>query len=136
MSLFTDLNDTKTILNWTGTVLTETITGKSYRNTFQREQEFALLVAVNVITENGITGLYLEDVLDIAYHIGRTAEGEVMNGDFKKAYSVMKYGYENSSKRGKAANALLYHLVLCCKRLNKKEDIDIYEKKLQSIEKI
>jgi nitrogen regulatory protein PII-like uncharacterized protein len=95
MSLFTDLNDTKTILNWTGTVLTETITGKSYRNTFQREQEFALLVAVNVITENGITGLYPEDVLDIAYHIGRTAEGEVMNGDFKKAYSVMKETAEN-----------------------------------------
>lgn len=63
MSHFKDSNNTKTILNWTGTIINEEVTGKCYRSTFQRSQEFALVVVINIITENNITGLRLEDVL-------------------------------------------------------------------------
>lgn len=52
---------------------------------------------------------------------------------YKSAYNVLKYAYENSSKRGKAAKSVLYHLVLCCRKLNLKEDIESYEGKLQSM---
>lgn len=51
------------------------------------------------------------------------------------AYNILKYGYENSSKRGKVAKALLYHLVLCCRKL-KTEDTVNYEEKLQNLEKV
>lgn len=36
---------------------------------------------------------------------------------YKYAYKILKYGYEKSSKRGKASKAALYHLVLCCRKL-------------------
>lgn len=53
--------------------------------------------------------------------------------EYKSAYNVLKHAYENSSKRGKAAKSVLYHLVLCCRKLNLKEDIESYEGKLQSM---
>jgi hypothetical protein len=53
--------------------------------------------------------------------------------EYKCAYNVLKYAYENSSKRGKAAKSVLYHLVLCCRKLNLKEDVESYEGKLQSM---
>lgn len=52
---------------------------------------------------------------------------------YKSAYNVLKYAYENSSKRGRAAKSVLYHLVLCCRKLNLKEDMESYEDKLQSM---
>lgn len=55
---------------------------------------------------------------------------------YKNAYNVLKNAYENSSKRGKAAKSILYHLVLCCRKLQFKEDIENYEELLQGIEKI
>lgn len=55
---------------------------------------------------------------------------------YKYAYIILKNAYENSSKRGKAAKSVLYHLVLCCRKLNIKEDIENYEGLLQVIEKI
>lgn len=55
---------------------------------------------------------------------------------YKYAYIILKNAYENSSKRGKAAKSVLYHLVLCCRKLKIKEDIDNYEGLLQVIEKI
>jgi TolA-binding protein len=56
--------------------------------------------------------------------------------NYKHAYLVLKHGYENSSKRGKAAKSTLYHLVLCCRKLKYEDDIAIYEGQLQFIEKI
>lgn len=56
--------------------------------------------------------------------------------NFKIAYQVLKYAYENSSKRGKVSHAILYHLVLCCRKLKLDDDVKNYEEKLQSIEKI
>lgn len=55
---------------------------------------------------------------------------------YKYAYNVLKNAYENSSKRGKAAKSVLYHLVLCCRKLQFKEDIENYEGLLQVLEKI
>lgn len=55
---------------------------------------------------------------------------------YKYAYNILKSAYENSSKRGKAAKSILYHLVLCCRKLQFKEDAENYEGLLQGIEKI
>lgn len=54
---------------------------------------------------------------------------------YKYAYIVLKNAYENSSKRGKTAKSVLYHLVLCCRKLNFREDIENYEGLLQVLEK-
>ncbi len=54
---------------------------------------------------------------------------------YEAAYNVLRYGYETSTKRGKVAKALLYHLVLCCRKL-KTEDVSSYEEKLQNIERV
>lgn len=54
---------------------------------------------------------------------------------YRYAYSVLKYGYENSSKRGKTSKSILYHLVLCCKKLKLEDDINTYEAKLQHMGK-
>lgn len=55
---------------------------------------------------------------------------------YKYAYNILKNAYESSSKRGKTAKSVLYHLVLCCRKLNIKEEIENYEELLQVIEKI
>lgn len=55
---------------------------------------------------------------------------------YKYAYIILKNAYENSSKRGKVAKSVLYHLVLCCRKLKIKKDIENYEGLLQVIEKI
>lgn len=60
----------------------------------------------------------------------------LLKKNFKMAYQVLKYAYESSSKRGKISHAILYHLVLCCRKLKLDDDIKNYEEKLQSIEKI
>jgi hypothetical protein len=54
---------------------------------------------------------------------------------YQYAYTVLKYAYENSSKRGKSSKTVLYYLVMCCRKLKLKDDIKNYEIKLQSIEK-
>lgn len=54
---------------------------------------------------------------------------------YESAYAILKHGYEASTKRGKAAKALLYHLVLCCRKL-KTEDMTSYEEKLQNLERV
>lgn len=54
---------------------------------------------------------------------------------YKYAYIILKNAYENSSKRGKAAKSVLYHLVLCCRKLNIREDAENYEGLLQVMEK-
>lgn len=95
MSHLTECNNIKYVLNWTGTVIDEEVAGKCYRGTFQRGQEFALVVVVYIITENNIIGLSLEDVLDIAYHSERVAECELMENDYRKAYDIIKETAEN-----------------------------------------
>lgn len=55
---------------------------------------------------------------------------------YKYAYNILKNAYENSSRRGKVAKSVLYHLVLCCRKLKYKEEIENYEGLLQVIEKI
>lgn len=55
---------------------------------------------------------------------------------YKYAYIILKNAYENSSKRGKAAKSVLYHLVLCCRKLNIMEDAENYEGLLRVMEKI
>lgn len=54
---------------------------------------------------------------------------------YETAYFVLKHGYETSTKRGKVAKALLYHLVLSCRKL-KTDDVLSYEEKLQNLEKV
>lgn len=60
----------------------------------------------------------------------------MLKRDYKKAYVVLKHGYEKSTKKSKASKSTLYHLVLCCRKLKLENDIKNYEKKLQSIEKV
>jgi len=59
----------------------------------------------------------------------------LLKKSYKYAYSVLKYGYENSSKRGKTSKSILYYLVLCCKKLKLEEDTATYEAKLQHMGK-
>lgn len=59
----------------------------------------------------------------------------MMKKQYKYAYTVLKFAYENSSKRGRTAKTVLYYLVMCCRKLKLKEDIKNYEIKLQAIEK-
>jgi hypothetical protein len=59
----------------------------------------------------------------------------MLKKQYKYAYTVLKYAYENSTKRGKSAKSILYYLVMCCRKLKLKEDIKNYEMKLQTIDK-
>lgn len=56
--------------------------------------------------------------------------------NYKDAYSILRYAYETCSSNGHSAKAILYHLVLCCRKLKLKTDIEAYEEKLQIIERI
>lgn len=59
----------------------------------------------------------------------------LLKKDYRTAYCVLKFAYENCVKRGKAAKSILYHLILCCRKLKLNEDIQAYEEKLQSLER-
>jgi hypothetical protein len=60
----------------------------------------------------------------------------LLKRNYRYAYTVLKNAYENSSKRGRAAKSVLYHLVLCCRKLQLKDDIENYESLLQVMEKV
>ncbi|TDT61166.1 hypothetical protein [Fonticella tunisiensis] len=59
----------------------------------------------------------------------------LLKKSYRYAYMVLKHGYEKSSKRGRASKSLLYHLILCCRKLRIKEDMKVYEEKLQAMER-
>ncbi|MCX7885146.1 MAG: hypothetical protein N2448_08980 [Caloramator sp.] len=59
----------------------------------------------------------------------------LLEKNYNYAYTVLKYAYENCNKRSKVSKSILYHLVLCCRKLKLDEDVKIYEKKLQSLQK-
>lgn len=84
--------------------------------------EVEIIDYLSVFGENIVIWSYLGQLL-------------ILKKQFKYAYTVLKYAYENSSKRGKAAKTVLYYLVMCCRKLKLKDDIKNYEIKLQAIEK-
>jgi TolA-binding protein len=59
----------------------------------------------------------------------------LLKKNYKYAYVVLRNAYENSSKRGRTSKSVLYHLVLCCRKLKLKDDIENYEELLQVMEK-
>lgn len=59
----------------------------------------------------------------------------LLKKNYNEAYEVLKYGYESCNKRSKVSKSILYHLILCCRKLKLDEDAQIYEKKLQGIQK-
>lgn len=54
---------------------------------------------------------------------------------YEEAYTVLKYAYDTSSKRGKAVKTILYHLVLVARKLKLTDEIEAYEEKLTGFER-
>lgn len=54
---------------------------------------------------------------------------------YEEAYTVLKYAYDTSSKRGKAVKTILYHLVLVARKLKLNDEIEAYEAKLTGLER-
>lgn len=98
------------------------IIGELIKNKKFDEAEAEIIDFLSVFGTNIIIWSYLGQLL-------------MIKKQYKYAYTVLKYGYENSSKRGKSAKTILYYLVMCCRKLKLKEDIKNYEIKLQTIEK-
>lgn len=99
-----------------------TIVGDLIKNKKFDVAEIEIIDYLSVFGANIIIWSYLGQLL-------------MMKKQYKYAYTVLKYAYENSSKRGKSAKSVLYYLVMCCRKLKLKEDIKNYEIKLQAIEK-
>lgn len=90
------------------------------RNKKYEEAEISILEFLSVYGGNIVVWDYLGQIL-------------MLKKNYKYAYIVLKYAYENSSKRGKAAKSTLYHLVLCCRKLKLEGDVKNYEKQLQKM---
>lgn len=93
------------------------------KNRMYEKAEIAILEYLSIYGENIVIWDYFGQLL-------------LIKKKYKYAYIILKNAYENSSKRGKVAKSVLYHLVLCCRKLKLKEDIDNYEGLLQVLEKI
>lgn len=57
----------------------------------------------------------------------------ILNGNYLKAYEFFKHAYETANKKSKLIKSVIYHLVICCKRLKKEEEIKLYESKLAEL---
>ncbi|MCX7904537.1 MAG: hypothetical protein N2486_08485 [Caloramator sp.] len=57
----------------------------------------------------------------------------ILNGNYLKAYEFFKHAYETANKKSKLIKSVIYHLVICCKRLKKEEETKIYEAKLAEL---
>lgn len=115
----------KVIFNQVSWFMRQELEGIKYliKNKNYDEAEIDLLKFISTYGGNIVVWDYLGQLL-------------LLKKSYKFAYSVLKYGYENSSKRGRAAKSALYHLVLCCRSLKLKDDVENYEKLLQKIEKV
>ncbi|SEF90812.1 hypothetical protein SAMN05660865_01313 [Caloramator fervidus] len=58
------------------------------------------------------------------------AQNFMLQKNFLQAYEVLKYAYDVSNKKSKYIKRVIYHLILCCKYLKRKEEEKIYETKL------
>lgn len=60
----------------------------------------------------------------------------MMNKKYQEAFTILKYAYDTSSKRGKTVKTILYHLVLVARKLKLEKELDFYETKLINMDKI
>ncbi|KRQ88099.1 hypothetical protein ABG79_00266 [Caloramator mitchellensis] len=52
---------------------------------------------------------------------------------YKHAYEILKYAYNTANKRSNAFKSIIYHLVLCCRKLKMDEETKFYEERLMEI---
>lgn len=59
----------------------------------------------------------------------------ILKKSYKKAYDILLYAYETSSKQGKDARKSLSHLIICCRKLQFNMEEEKYEKKYKLIQR-
>lgn len=57
----------------------------------------------------------------------------ILKGNYLDAYEFLKHAYETANKKSKLVKSVVYHLVICCKRLKRDEEIKLYESKLAEL---